>query len=193
MKRLIMGVSIIALLWAVGFASFIGQLPTQFTDSPGKSDGIVVYTGGPDRISAGMEIFSNGHAGRLLISGVHQDTSRERLATMWAGAPALFDCCVDLGRKALTTEGNAAEVGAWLSDHDYRSLILVTSEYHMPRALVSTRARLPDTTITPYAVKSGYLNSQGRPATLRAWGKLSGEYSKYLLAQVKAFFSQFGN
>ncbi len=193
MKRLIMGVSIIAILWAIGFMSFIGQLPAPASGPPGKSDGIVVYTGGPDRITAGMEIFSNGLGDRLLISGVHQDTSRERLATMWAGAPALFDCCVDLGREALTTEGNAAEVGAWLRDHDYKSLILVTSEYHMPRALVSTRARLPGAEITPYAVASGYLDSHGRPATFHAWGKLSGEYSKYLLAQLKALFSQFGN
>lgn len=193
MQRLIMGGSIIAILWAIGFMSFVGQLPAPASGSPDKSDGIVVYTGGPDRITAGMEIFSNGNGDRLLISGVHKDTSRERLATLWAGAPALFDCCVDLGREALTTEGNAAEAGVWLRDHDYESLVLVTSEYHMPRALVSTRAQLPDATIVPYAVTSGYLDSQGRPATLSAWGKLSGEYSKYLLAQVKAFFSQFGN
>lgn len=193
MQRLIWGGSIIAILWAIGFVSFIGQLPAPAVGIPDKSDGIVVYTGGPDRITAGMEMFSNGLGGRLLISGVHQDTSRERLATMWAGTPSLFDCCVDLGREALTTEGNAAEVGAWLNDHDYESLILVTSEYHMPRALVATRARLPNATIVPYAVTSGYLDSQGRPATLRAWGKLSGEYSKYLLAHVKAFFSKFGN
>lgn len=193
MQRLIIGVSIIVLLWAVGFASFVGRLPAPAVDAPDQSDGVVVYTGGPDRITAGMEIFAKGHGDRLLISGVHHDTSRERLATMWTGAPAQFDCCVDLGREALTTEGNAAEVGAWARDNDYHSLILVTSEYHMPRALVSTRARLSDATIAPYAVSSGYIDSQGRPATIRAWVKLSGEYAKYLLAQLKALFSQFGN
>ena len=193
MRRLILGLSIIALSWAISFAVFLEQLPAPAAGPPGKSDGIVVYTGGPDRISAGMEIFANDHGDRLLISGVHRDTSRERLATLWAGAPARFDCCVDLGREALTTEGNAAEVGDWVRDHDFKSFILVTSEYHMPRALVSTRARLPNATISPYAVTSGYLNSRGRPATLRAWGKLSGEYSKYLLAQVKALFSLSGN
>ena len=193
MRRVILGLSIIVLLWAISFASFVGQLPSPAAGAPVKSDGIVVYTGGADRITAGMEILANGNGDRLLISGVHRDTSRERLATLWAGAPSLFDCCVDLGRKAMTTEGNAEEVAAWAYDHNYKSLVLVTSEYHMPRALVTTRARLPEVTVTPYAVSSGYLNSQGRPATLRAWGKLSGEYAKYLLAQVRALFSRFGN
>ena len=193
MKRLIMGGSIIAIFWAIGFATFVGQLPLPSSDLPSRSDGVVVYTGGPDRITAGMEIFANGQGDRLLISGVHQDTSRERLATFWTGAPAQFDCCVDLGREAQTTEGNADEVGAWARDHKYNSLTLVTSEYHMPRALVSTRARLPKTTITPYAVSSGYLDNKGRPKSLRAWGKLSGEYTKYLLAHINALFSRFGN
>lgn len=193
MRSLGFGLIIIGLLWVTGFASFIGQLPAPAAGPPGKSDGIVVYTGGPDRITAGMEIFANGLGDRLLISGVHRDTSRERLATLWAGAPALFDCCIDLGRKALTTEGNAAELRAWASDYNYQSITLVTSEYHMPRALVATKARLPNTTVVPFAVTSGYLDNHGRPATLRAWVKLSGEYVKYVLAQLKAFFSHFGN
>ncbi len=193
MQRLVLGLSIIAFLWAAGFASFIGRLPSPNASAPGKSDGIVVFTGGPDRIIVGMDILAKGHGDRLLISGVHRETSRDMLATLWTGAPALFDCCVDLGREALSTEGNADEVGDWARDHDYGNLILVTSEYHMPRALVATRARLPRAAITPYAVASGYLNSKGHPATFRAWGKLSGEYTKYLLAHLKALFSQYGN
>ncbi len=183
-----LGLVLIALLWAIGLVSFIGRLPAPATGAPGKSDGIVVYTGGAARISAGMELFAAGGGDRLLISGVHPGTSRARLEKLWTGAPELFDCCVDLGREARTTEGNAAEVGDWTNTHGFDSLTLVTSEYHMPRALTATRARLPETRIEPYAVASGYLDAEGRPASLKAWAKLAGEYAKLLLAQGKAFF-----
>ena len=193
MRRLVIGLGVAVALWAAGFAMFIAGIPAPAEAPPNKREAIVVFTGGPDRVTAGMAVFAAGRADRLLISGVHQNTTRERLSTLWTGDRALFDCCVDLGREALTTEGNAAEVGDWTDKHGYESLILVTSEYHMPRALVSTKARLPETEITPYAVPSGYIGSNGRPATLRAWGKLSGEYVKYLLAHIKALFSYRGN
>ena len=193
MRRLVMGLGVAAVLWAAGFALFLADIPAPAEAAPDKREAVVVFTGGPDRVTAGMAVFAAGRGDRLLISGVHQNTTRERLSSLWTGEADLFDCCVDLGREALTTEGNAEEVGDWADKHGYESLILVTSEYHMPRALVATRARLPETDIAPYAVSSGYLNDQGRPATLRAWGKLSGEYVKYLLAHIKALFSFRGN
>jgi len=188
-----MGLILIALIWAIGLVTFIRQLPAPTTGTPPASDGVVVYTGGGGaRISAGMEIFSNGAGESLLISGVHPNTSRSRLSELWPGPAALFDCCVDLGREALTTEGNAKEADDWVSARNYDSIILVTSDYHMPRAIAATKAQMPDTVITPYPVASGYLNSEQRPVSINAWRKLAGEYTKFLLARVKAFFSSFG-
>lgn len=182
------------LLWAGGFAVFLAMLPKPVQGAPNAADGIVVYTGGGGaRISSAMSLLAGGAGQRLLISGVHPDTSAARLSEFWSGPRDRFDCCVDLGHDALTTEGNADELKAWIETRRYRRIILVTSDYHMPRAMAVTRARLKEAAeITPYAVPSGYLGDDGLPKSLGAAGKLAGEYTKYLLARVKALLPANG-
>ncbi len=192
-KRLISILAGLAALWAVGLVIFIATLPRTPAAAPASADGVVVYTGGGGlRISTGMAIFADGAGERLLISGVHPDTSATRLSDFWVGPKERFDCCVDLGREALTTEGNASELHDWALNHHYQKIILVTSDYHMPRAMAVTRSRMPQAAITPYAVASGYLNAKGRPASLDAVASLAGEYTKFLLARVKALFPASG-
>lgn len=194
MQRLFIGfILFLALVWAAGLFLFINSLPSPATDAPPKSDGIVVFTGGGGaRIAAGMQIFEKGGGDRLLISGVNPGTSRARVNDFWTGEQDLFDCCVDLGREALSTEGNAAEVSVWALENGYTSIVLVTSEYHMPRAITATKSRMPDVMISPYAVASGYIDEKGRPSSMEAWRKLSGEYSKFLIARVRSFFASLG-
>ena len=198
MKKLFSALVGLALLWGFGFVIFIAALPKPGTQPPtasefGPTDGVVVYTGGGGaRITSAMAIFAEGAGQRLLISGVHPDTTAARLSAFWAGPQERFDCCVDLGREALTTEGNAGELQAWAETNHYKSVILVTSDYHMPRAIAVTRARMKDTVITPYPVSSGYLTPKGMPASSGAAVKLAGEYIKYLLARTKALLPANG-
>lgn len=188
MKRLLSGLAVLAIAWAAGLVFFIAALPAPPQSAPGEADGVVVYTGGGGaRISAGMKIFAGGAGERMLISGVHPDTSLARLSEFWSGPAERFDCCIDLGHAALTTEGNAGELRDWADTHRYTRLILVTSDYHMPRAVAVTKARMPGAAITPYAVASGYLGDNGLPVSAKATVRLAGEYTKYLLARIKAF------
>ena len=190
MQRLFLGFVLFGLLWAIGLAVFVGKLPAPSQDAPPRVDGVAVYTGGGGkRIEAGMTLFAEGAGRRLLISGVHPDTTRSRLSELWEGSTDLFNCCVDLGHDALTTTGNATEAYQWVEQNKYDAIALVTSDYHMPRAIASTRARMPGVTIHPYVVASGLLDEAGRPASRRAWKKLASEYTKYILARVKAVFS----
>lgn len=193
MKRFFSVAIALALLWAGGFVLFIANLPRAGHPPPTASDGVAVYTGGGGvRISSAMAIFADGAGERLLISGVHPDTSAARLSEFWVGPKERFDCCVDLGRKALTTEGNAGELRDWARGHRFASIILVTSDYHMPRAMAVTRGAMKDTAITPYPVNSGFLDANGRPTSLDATLKLAGEYTKYLLAKVKTLLPAGG-
>ena len=192
-RRLITVFSGLALLWAGGLFVFIAKLPAPSQTAPINAEGIAVYTGGGGvRISSAMAIFADGAGERLLISGVHPNTSAAHLSKFWVGAQDRFDCCVDLGREALTTEGNAGELSAWAETHRYKNIILVTSEYHMPRAMMVTRAQMPDATLKPHAVASGYLDEKGRPASFEAGLKLAGEYTKFLLARLKALIPATG-
>jgi len=180
---------LVLVIWAIGLTVFIDGLPPTSQAAPARAEAIAVYTGGGGvRIAAGMALFSEGAGDRLLISGVHPDTSRLRVFKLWKGAPELFECCVDLGREALSTDGNAVELSHWAEKHAFSNIVIVTSDYHMPRALVVSRTQMPDVAIQPYVVASGYLDD-GRPNSLGAWRALAGEYNKFLLARIKAFFS----
>ncbi|WP_411817040.1 YdcF family protein [Hyphococcus sp. DH-69] len=193
MRQLISSLTGIGILWAIGLLIFVAKLPPTNNMAPNQADGIVVYTGGGGaRIVAAMDIFEKGNGKRLLISGVHPNTSRARLSEFWTGDPDRFDCCVDLGREAMSTKGNASELKNWASTHAFTQIVLVTSEYHMPRAILETSSKMPDAKITPYAVSSGYLDSDGKPTSLKSGLRLAGEYSKYLLAHFKGFIDSIG-
>lgn len=185
MQRLLSAIVFVALAWGIGLLIFVAELPRPSKELPAPADGVVVFTGGDDRIASAMALLDNGVGKRLLISGVNPTVTRPIMAELWPGDPLLFDCCVDLGLEAQTTQGNASELDAWTRQHGFKSLILVTSDYHMPRALVEACDRLPDVTITPYAVTSGYLGAGGRPQSAADWRRMGGEYTKYLVARAK--------
>lgn len=189
MQRLLTAALFVSLAWAAGLLAFVSGLPRPATERPAPADGVVVFTGGGDRVTSAMALLNDGVGKRLLISGVNPTVSRADLAKMWPGDPALFECCVDLGHEAQTTVGNASELDAWTREHRYHSLILVTSEFHMPRALLEARERMIDVEITPYAVASDHLGPEGRPRRLADWKHIGGEYTKYLAARVKAAVS----
>lgn len=186
MRRLFAFLAIVALLWGGGLALFIDALHDARAPTSVKAEGVVVYTGvGGQRISTGMSLLSLGAADRLLISGVNPAIEKDEIKSLWAGDTSDFECCVDLGREAQSTVGNAIEVRDWALSHGFTRLILVTSDYHMPRAILETRDQLPDAEIIAYPVQSGYLGPEGRPATAKAWRLLAVEYSKYLAVRAK--------
>lgn len=190
MRRLVFGLVLVSVAWLVGLAAFITTLPRAGANPPPRSDLVVVYTGGGGaRIAEGMSLLADGAAERLLISGVHPDITRENVADLWQGAPELFDCCVDLGWEARSTIGNAGEAARWTQEHGATRILLVTSDYHMPRAMTESRITMPNVEITPHPVVSGYLNDKGRPASRKAWEKLAGEYNKFILAKIKGLFA----
>jgi uncharacterized SAM-binding protein YcdF (DUF218 family) len=116
------------------------------------ADGIVVVTGGADRIDEALALLEQFKGRRLLISGVNTASTPEQLRRRWPGRTRLFDCCVDLDYQARNTYGNAIESRAWARRNGIRSLILVTASYHLPRTLVEFRAAMPDVAITAFPV-----------------------------------------
>ena len=82
----------------------------------------------------------------------------------------------------LSTHGNAVEAAEWARSHDYRSLVVVTANYHMPRSLHEFSAQMPDIALLPYPVAEDNVDLGGwwsHPHTLRI---LHVEYAKYLAA-----------
>ena len=122
-------------------------LPAARARTSRQADGIVALTGGGARLDAAVALLESGAGKRLLITGVDLATTKAMCGAAHGG-PA-FDCCADLGFAAEDTHGNAEEAAAWARAHGYRSLIIVTASYHMPRSLARVPRRMPDMTLSP--------------------------------------------
>lgn len=173
-------------LYVAGFVIFAARLDRHPPGEVPVADAIVALTGGEGRIAEAVKLLDDGKGARLLITGVHPEVKLSSLKKAMRSPSSKFDCCVDLGRQAEDTIGNASETAAWVRRHDYRSIILVTSTYHMPRAALELGRAMPGVTITPFPVVQDTLHLDGWwdfPGTTRL---LISEYSKYLLTLAHA-------
>lgn len=162
-------ISILVIAWIVGFALFAAFLPRPAGDV--KTDAIVVLTGGAGRIERGLDLIEAHRARRMLISGVDRRVRPHELAAQYQVPRAVFDCCVDLGAEAVDTRSNGEETAAWIARRRYRSVRLVTTDWHMARAGFELRHAIPrSVTIVEDAVPS----EPGLTVLLK-------EYHKYLL------------
>ena len=143
--------SLLVILWGLGFTWFAIDLPQPAGDE--NTDAIVVLTGGPGRIQRGLAMLKTGHARRMLVSGVDRRVRPEDLENAFHAGPILL-ARVDLGRSAVDTRSNALETRRWIADHHYKSIRLVTTDWHMRRARFELRQVLRDVTVVPDAVKS---------------------------------------
>ena len=165
----------LALGWALGFALFVVALPSA-ADDAAVTDAIVVPTGGGGRVARGAALLEQGRAKRMLVSGVGPGVNGGDIAESNRLSPALFAARVDLGREASDTRTNAEETLAWLRRHEFGSLRLVTTDWHMPRArfeldrVVGDRVRIIDDAVDSHA----------------SFAVLMREYNKYVLRRLSA-------
>lgn len=176
---------VLAVIWFAGLLAFADRVQDQTpARAPKPADGIVALTGpgSNQRLSAAVGLLEDDYGRRVLVSGVDRIASREDIRNVSRAVRRLYDCCVDLGFTAADTVGNARETADWAQAMRYRRLIVVTSDYHMPRAMLELNAVLRDTGITAqtYAVATPSLKS-------KAWWRNPGaarlmvvEYCKYL-------------
>jgi uncharacterized SAM-binding protein YcdF (DUF218 family) len=183
-----------ALLWlallgtlalVAGYVHFAMRLAQSEARAP-RTDAIVVVTGGAQRVGDAIGLLHADRGTRLLISGVNERTGREELAKLNPRAREVLTCCVDLDYRARNTIGNAIETRRWIRQHGFRSLLLVTSNYHMPRTMLEFNHAMPGVRIVPYPVVTDQVD-------VTAWWKdwhtirlLVPEYAKYLVAFLRS-------
>lgn len=181
---------LVVVLWGVGLTRFIEAIPRVEPETGAKADAVVVLTGGEQRLEAGFRLLREGRGAHLFVSGVNGDVRPEdlhALAVLHGSTPenSMPRCCVELGFEAQNTKGNAEEIAAWARARDAKSLIMVTSNYHMQRAYLELRAALPEVRVHQHAViaRTVMLGTLWRwPSSLAL---LVGEYHKYLWAGVR--------
>jgi uncharacterized SAM-binding protein YcdF (DUF218 family) len=183
--RLIFDLVMLAVVMLViGFFIFTGSLERSQLE-PRTADGIAVLTGGAARIDEAMKLLTQQKAKRLLITGVNRTTSTEELKQLASQGDQLFSCCVDIDKEARNTIDNATETSQWVARNHYTSVIVVTSNYHMPRALAELGRVMPGVTLIPYSVVDNNVHLDRWwtfPGTTRL---LISEYLKYLPALAR--------
>ena len=182
MMRFLTLIAAIVLMWLVGLFVFAGRVQ-DFTpaNEPDRADAIVALTGpSAERVNAAIRLLELDKGERLLISGVNREVRRQELRALTPGSSKLFNCCVDLGFEAENTVGNASEIAAWARRHDYQRLIVVTSDYHMPRSLLEVRSALPGVVMVPYAVGTPTLDRPDWWQHEQSARRMTLEYMKYL-------------
>jgi len=159
--------------------------------------GIVIATGSEGRLNAGLALMLDHQIEHLLISGTGAGVNKSDILRV-ANQNGQFDtaqlkqmitCCVELDPAASNTLGNAEQSEQWAEQHDLSTIILVTSDFHMPRALAMFQAAMPDRQIIAHRVATPWLMPDQFGA-LRWWQSLrrvqiiSREMIKYYAYQI---------
>lgn len=170
------------LLWGLGwlwFATTVAMAKANHEET--QTDAIIVLTGGTGRINAGLDLLAKQGSGKLFISGVNENVSKQEIFDSWEKPAAKQPCCVYLGYNAVDTTGNAEEVKEWVKENNIKSFRLVTSSYHMPRAHMEISRILPGVEIVQYPVLSDDFQSwEGR-----FWPLTFSEYNKTLISWLR--------
>jgi uncharacterized SAM-binding protein YcdF (DUF218 family) len=176
------GLLFLLVLLIIGFIVFASGIDREQRVPQRSADGIVVLTGGVARIDQAMKLLAEGKAKRVLISGVYRATTVEELKALASQGDQFFTCCVDIDKEARNTIDNATETSQWVALHHYGSIIVVTSNYHMPRARAELARAMPGVTIIPCSVVDNNVHLDRwwtYPGTTKL---LLSEYLKYLPA-----------
>ncbi len=179
--KLLFLLALLAILWAAGLWAFAERVAASTPAAePPSADGVVVLTGGSAvRLEAAEQLLEDGEGRRLLISGVNPQVTRTQVKQAARGVGRKWDCCVDLGFRAENTRGNAQETAAWARHNGYRSLIVVTADYHMPRAILELGARTPGVQLHRYPVVTD-LDARRWWRSGVSVRRMALEYCKYL-------------
>jgi len=131
------------LVWSLGFLWFAVALPQPAQKL--ATDAVIVPTGGAGRIGRGLDVLDNGLANRMLVTGVDPEVKPGEFAAQFKVPPEQMECCVTLGFVAVDTRGNASETAKWVEKNKVTSLRLVTTDWHMRRAVGELDRQLPGT------------------------------------------------
>jgi uncharacterized SAM-binding protein YcdF (DUF218 family) len=183
-RVLLMVLGLALALLAGDFLVFIHEMPVAEVAPARNADGIVALTGGPFRINDALDLLAAGHGKRLLISGVNPATRPSEISRLVPEHERWFNCCVDID-YSMNTIGNAVETRRWVKARRFQSLIVVTANFHIPRAIFELGHELPDVTLVPFGVVSDKVR-------VDAWWENSDtarllflEYLKYIVARLR--------
>ena len=171
--------------WIAGLVLFYRSIPASPPNAVTTTDAIVVMTGGSGRLDKGLDLLAAKRAQKLFVSGVYRGVDVARLLEISRRLPEDFICCVAVGHSAVSTSGNATETAAWIERNGYRSLSLVTANYHMPRSMLEFRHAMPEIVIVPHPVFPEQFKRERWWAWPGSTSLVVTEYMKFIMAWLR--------
>jgi uncharacterized SAM-binding protein YcdF (DUF218 family) len=183
----LVAILVVLAIWTAGLLAFADRVARLTpADEPAAAQGIVALTGASDRrLEAATRLLENGKGQRLLLSGVNRKTTRKDMLAVTGASKPVFDCCIDLGFTAADTIGNGSESAEWARAMGYTRLILVTADFHMPRAMLELKSAMPEAEIIPYPVATPAYDAQHWSGSTEGAKRITLEYCKYLAVLVR--------
>ena len=89
-----------------------------------------------------------------------------------------LNCCIFIENKSKNTISNATETYKWVRKNNFKSITLITSDYHMQRALIEFKKILIDIKITPFVLK---YNDESLTKKIK---KIFFEYLKFIVSRI---------
>jgi len=182
--NLILLVFALAGLWTIGLFKFAEAIPGTVEDRSTRTDAIAVLTGGSGRLDEGLELLSEGLAGRLFVSGVHKGNDVRNLLDHSKRRPTDLQSRIVIG-NAINTIGNADETAAWSHRENVTSLRLVTGAYHMPRSLLEFTHAMPEVSLIPHPVFPERVKLENWWTYPGTAALITTEFNKFLLAWIR--------
>ena len=126
-----------------------------------------------------MEILSNGIGEKLLLSGVNKNIKLINIKNEFPKYKNFFDCCVDIDNISSNTFENSRETFLWIEKNKYNSVLIVSSDYHMPRVKLEFERF--------FAIENTYYQPVNSNNDVNAIGKIKKlffEYVKYMRTYI---------
>jgi uncharacterized SAM-binding protein YcdF (DUF218 family) len=177
--------ALIVAAWLAGFVWFAQTMPGAVPTDITPTDAIVVLTGGSERLGEGLKLLLQNRSAHLFVSGVHPGVTIDELLRVYHVDPAQAPGDIAIGYRAGNTQGNAEETAAWIAAHGFRSLRLVTANYHMRRSLLEFGAAMPGIMIVPHPVFPDPVYPSRWWRSAQAISVVASEYTKYVLALAR--------
>ena len=158
-----------------------------------RASNIVILTGGSNRIRDGLKIIKNLENSaiintKLLISGTGKGFTLSNVKKLLPKSESLdifLKCCIELDNKSQNTHSNAIETFKWAKKKNIKTFILITSNYHMPRAALEFKSRMPNFEIITHPITPKKHDISNWMHSFETFSLIFIEYSKFLIAISK--------
>lgn len=170
-KKIIISIiaTIIILISIIG--ANLGKFLVQ-SDKLEKVDAIVVFSGdnGP-RTERAVELLKEGYADYLILSGgkVYDDVTMAELMKNHAIKLGVDESKILIDDEAATTNENAEFTADIIEENNFKSVIVVTSDYHTRRSKLAMEKALEDTLIDGEKVSVSVTPSKEEKFTTKWW------------------------